>query len=56
MVLEYQKDKQNIVTMTMNMAGRSSNIINHDFLMDLLKTVKRLEQEPLLTGVIFKFC
>ena len=52
MVLEYQKDDQNIVTMTMNMAGSSSNIINHDFSMDLLKTVKRLEQEPLLTGVI----
>ena len=52
MALEYQKDDQNIVTVTMNMAGRSSNIINHDFSMDLLKTVKRLEQEPLLTGVI----
>ena len=52
MALEYKKDDQNIVTVTMNMAGRSSNIINHDFSIDLLKTVKRLEQEPLLTGVI----
>ncbi len=31
MAINYQKDEQNIVTLTMDMPGRSTNVINEEF-------------------------
>ncbi|MDQ2994487.1 MAG: 3-hydroxyacyl-CoA dehydrogenase NAD-binding domain-containing protein, partial [Pseudomonadota bacterium] len=49
---EYNKDADNIVTLTINMDGKV-NIINQEFTRDLLATVQRLEAErATITGVI----
>jgi 3-hydroxyacyl-CoA dehydrogenase/enoyl-CoA hydratase/3-hydroxybutyryl-CoA epimerase len=52
MAFTYKKDDQNIVTLTMDMPGRSTNVINKEYSLSLLKNIKRLEQDSKLAGVI----
>ena len=52
MAFDYQKDEQNIVTVTMDMPGRSANVINDEFSKAMMTTVDKLEQEDSLAGVI----
>ena len=52
MAFDYQKDEQNIVTVTMDMPGRSANVINDEFSKAMITTVDKLEQEDSLAGVI----
>ncbi len=52
MAFTYHKDEHNIVTLTMDMPGRSANLINEEYSLSLLEMVKKLEQEPSLAGVI----
>jgi 3-hydroxyacyl-CoA dehydrogenase / enoyl-CoA hydratase / 3-hydroxybutyryl-CoA epimerase len=51
----YKKDYQNIVTLTLDMKGRSVNIINHEVANALIPVLVRLEKDKLerqLVGVI----
>ena len=52
MAFTYKEDDQNIVTLTMDMPGRSTNVINKEYSLSLLKNVKKLEQDSELAGVI----
>ena len=44
MAFIYDKDENNIVTLTIDMEGRSVNIINEIYYMSLLEIVKRLKE------------
>lgn len=50
-IFHYQKDSNNIVTITMDMDG-SVNAMNSQYREAMGETVNRLEAEPALTGVI----
>jgi 3-hydroxyacyl-CoA dehydrogenase/enoyl-CoA hydratase/3-hydroxybutyryl-CoA epimerase len=52
MSITYEKDKQDIVTLTMDMQGRSTNVINESFLSTFRKILDRLQAETSLNGVI----
>ena len=52
MVFIYNKDDNNIVTLTMDTANKSVNLINEDFYKSLLENVMKLEKESNLKGVI----
>ena len=52
MAFKYEKDDQNIVTLIMDMPGRSANIINEKYSLSLLDNVRKLEAEKNLNGVI----
>jgi 3-hydroxyacyl-CoA dehydrogenase / enoyl-CoA hydratase / 3-hydroxybutyryl-CoA epimerase len=52
MVFKYEKDEQNIVTLTLDMPGRSANVINAEFGKGFAEALEKLQQEDDLTGVI----
>lgn len=52
MSIQYEKDNQNIVTLTMDMPGRSANVINAEFGAALAAVLAKLESETELAGVI----
>ena len=52
MAFNYEKDSQNIVTITMDMDGRSANVINGEFSNLWIEAMERLENEKKLSGVI----
>ena len=52
-MFNYSKDNDNIVTITMDMQGRSANVINEDFGKLWLETLNRLEAEKAdIAGVV----
>ncbi len=52
MAIRYEKDEQNIVTLTLDMPGRNANVINAAFGAALAEVLTRLQTEPDLAGVI----
>ncbi len=52
MTINYAQDKQGIVTLTMDMPGRSANVLNNDFYAAYVPIVERLENDDTVTGVI----
>ncbi len=55
-MIKYQKDTDNIVTLTLDMAGRAENVINHeigDFFLPVLQHLKAEKASGRLRGVIF---
>lgn len=52
MSFQYQKDEQQIVTLTIDMPGRSANVINAEFGQGLAQAVAQLTAESELSGVI----
>ena len=52
MAINYQKDEQNIVTLTMDMPGRSANVINEEFASAFRVILDRLEADESVRGVI----
>lgn len=52
--IRYEKDSDNIVTLTMDMPGQSANTMNADFRAAILETAERLEKEiDSISGVIY---
>ncbi|MCA9970949.1 MAG: enoyl-CoA hydratase/isomerase family protein [Anaerolineales bacterium] len=52
MTLSYEKSPDHVVTLTLDMPGRSANVINAEFGAALTAAVARLAAEPDLAGVI----
>ncbi len=52
MVFKYEKDDQNIVTLTLDMPGRSANVINEEFGAGFADALERLAAEEPLAGVV----
>jgi 3-hydroxyacyl-CoA dehydrogenase/enoyl-CoA hydratase/3-hydroxybutyryl-CoA epimerase len=52
MAIRYEKDEQNIVTLTLDMPGRNVNVINATFGAALAETLAKLQAENDLAGVI----
>lgn len=52
MAFRYEKDTENIVTITMDMPNRSANVINAEFNAALAETFARLKAETDLAGVV----
>jgi 3-hydroxyacyl-CoA dehydrogenase / enoyl-CoA hydratase / 3-hydroxybutyryl-CoA epimerase len=52
MTINYHKDEEGIVTLTMDMPGRSTNVINEAFGAALRTALDQLETDKLLSGVI----
>lgn len=52
MAFQYQKDTENIVTLTLDMPGRSANVINDEFGEGFALALARLQNEDALKGVI----
>jgi 3-hydroxyacyl-CoA dehydrogenase / enoyl-CoA hydratase / 3-hydroxybutyryl-CoA epimerase len=52
MAIHYQMDDQHIVTLTMDMPGRTANVITAEFGAALITTLHRLQSETNLAGVI----
>ncbi|MFQ5419829.1 MAG: 3-hydroxyacyl-CoA dehydrogenase NAD-binding domain-containing protein, partial [Anaerolineae bacterium] len=52
MTISYQKDSNKIVTLTMDMPGRSANVINAEFGAGLAEVLAKLQAEDELAGVI----
>jgi 3-hydroxyacyl-CoA dehydrogenase/enoyl-CoA hydratase/3-hydroxybutyryl-CoA epimerase len=52
MSITYEKDDQDIVALTIDMQGRSANVINETFLFALKTSINRLQAEESLNGVI----
>ncbi len=52
MAIRYEKDEQNIVTLTLDMPGRNANVINEAFGEALAQTLAKLQAETDLAGVI----
>lgn len=52
MAIHFEKDAQNIVTLTMDMPNRSANVINQEFGEALAATLEKLKAEDDLAGVI----
>ncbi|MCO5248438.1 MAG: hypothetical protein M9887_05770 [Chitinophagales bacterium] len=48
----YEKDQDNIVTVTMDMQGRSANVINEDFGNLLAETIEKLQKEENLAELV----
>ncbi len=52
-MFNYSKDNDNIVTVTMDMQGRSANVINQEFGKLWLETIDRLDKEKAeIAGVV----
>jgi 3-hydroxyacyl-CoA dehydrogenase/enoyl-CoA hydratase/3-hydroxybutyryl-CoA epimerase len=52
-MFNYSKDNDNIVTITMDMQGRSANVINQEFGKLWFETIDRLEKEKAeIAGVV----
>lgn len=52
MAFRYDKDEQNIVTLTLDMPGRSANVLNEEFGRGLAEALAQLQAETDLAGVI----
>lgn len=52
MVIDYSQDEQGIVTLTIDMPGRSANVLNNAFYDAFVPAVERLENDQTVTGVI----
>lgn len=52
MAFNYEKDAQNIVTITMDMPNRSANVLNEEFAESFKESLARVQQETDLAGVI----
>lgn len=52
MAIHYAKDEQHIVTLTLDLPGRSANVINAEFGAALANVLARLQAEADLAGVI----
>ncbi|MBK8986032.1 MAG: enoyl-CoA hydratase/isomerase family protein [Chloroflexi bacterium] len=52
MAFHYEKDEQNIVTLTVDMPGRSANVLNDEFGAGFRVALDQLAAETELTGVI----
>lgn len=52
MAFKYEKDAQNIVTLTLDMPGRSANVLNAEFGESFREALAKLAAETDLTGVI----
>ncbi len=52
MSFKYDKDGQNIVTVTMDMPGRAQNVINEEFGASMMEMLDKLAAEKDLAGVI----
>ena len=52
MAIKYEKDEQNIVTLTLDMPGRGANVINQEFGAALANSLTQLQAEEDLTGVV----
>jgi 3-hydroxyacyl-CoA dehydrogenase/enoyl-CoA hydratase/3-hydroxybutyryl-CoA epimerase len=52
MAIQYAIDADKIVTLTIDMAGRSMNVINEEFGAAMADAMARLEQEPEVRGII----
>lgn len=52
MSIQYNKDEQGIVTLTLDMPGRPVNVINQEFFTAMQAALERLTSEADLTGVI----
>ena len=55
MAFNYEKDSQNIVTITMDMDGRSANVINDEFSNLWIEAMERLENEK-ISWRHYSFC
>ncbi len=52
MTFKYEKDAQNIVTLTLDMPGRSANVLNAEFGEGFRQALDKLAAEPDLAGII----
>ena len=52
MAINYEKDKQGIVTLTMDMPNRSANVLNAEFYDAFLGALDKLEGDESVTGVM----
>ncbi|MCP4422412.1 MAG: 3-hydroxyacyl-CoA dehydrogenase [Chloroflexi bacterium] len=52
MTINYEKDEQGIVTLTIDMPNRSANVLNQQFYAAYETTLQKLEADEMLTGVI----
>ncbi|MGB0387650.1 MAG: 3-hydroxyacyl-CoA dehydrogenase NAD-binding domain-containing protein [Ardenticatenaceae bacterium] len=52
MAIRYDKDEKNIVTLTLDMPGRSANVINAEFSAGFASALEQLAAEDELAGVI----
>lgn len=52
MAIKYEKDEQNIVTLTLDLPGRNANVINAEFGEALANALTKLQAEENLAGVI----
>ncbi|MBI2425544.1 MAG: enoyl-CoA hydratase/isomerase family protein [Candidatus Hydrogenedentes bacterium] len=52
MAIHYEKDADNIVTLTMDLPGRSANVINAEFGQAFLDALNKVTQETELAGII----
>lgn len=53
MRFEYQKDKQNIITIFMDMEQSPANLINTDFLSLLEGSIEKIKAENIVSGIVF---
>ncbi|MGB4872169.1 MAG: 3-hydroxyacyl-CoA dehydrogenase NAD-binding domain-containing protein [Candidatus Promineifilaceae bacterium] len=52
MTFRYEKDEQNIVTLTLDMPGRTANVLNDEFGVGFREALAKLAAENALTGII----
>ena len=52
MAINYEKDEQNIVTLTLDLPGRNANVINAEFGEALANALAKLQAEEDLAGVV----
>ena len=52
MGFDYQKDEQNIVTITMDMEGHSANVINTEFHPLMSEVLEKIQADKSVTGVV----
>ena len=53
MAINYQKDEQGIVTLTIDMPNRSANVLNQVFYTAFTEVMDRIRQDESVTGVIW---
>ena len=51
-IFRYEKDADNVVTLTLDMVGRGANVINKEFSLGFANVLARLADEETLAGVI----
>jgi 3-hydroxyacyl-CoA dehydrogenase / enoyl-CoA hydratase / 3-hydroxybutyryl-CoA epimerase len=52
MSIHFEKDADNIVTLTIDMPGRSSNVLNHELIGPMAAAIDAIEADPAIAGVI----